>query len=162
MIKIYNIAIKFSFSNKKYTIRTQTRPTQILKLYFLLKNRVLTDFLRLLVYKFNYLITFWLDLVCNKTLMVRNSTPTHTNFKPLVSYYILNPNKKWYENSICVIKIYNNAIEYIFFHTRYIVKEITRYIYYRKTLAYLIISYTHEILTFNIFLHLKAALSLIK
>ena len=32
------------FSNKKYTITTQTRPTQIVKVYFLLKNRVLTDF----------------------------------------------------------------------------------------------------------------------
>ena len=26
--------------------------------------------------------------------MVRNSSLTHTNFLPLISYYILNPNKK--------------------------------------------------------------------
>ena len=44
-------SIKVCFSNKKYTITTQTRPTQIVNL---LKNRVLTDYERLLVYKFNY------------------------------------------------------------------------------------------------------------
>ena len=32
------------FSNKKHLITIQTRPTQIVKVYFLLKNRFLTDF----------------------------------------------------------------------------------------------------------------------
>ena len=32
------------FSNKKYLIAIQTRPTQIVKLYFLLKKRFLTIF----------------------------------------------------------------------------------------------------------------------
>ena len=35
---------KASFSNKKYPITIQTRPTQIVKVYFLLKNLFLTDF----------------------------------------------------------------------------------------------------------------------
>ena len=50
------------FSNKKNTITTQTRPTQIVKVYSLLKNLILTDFKRLLVYKFSYLpISFCSD-----------------------------------------------------------------------------------------------------
>ena len=40
----FNNQLKVFFSFKKYTITTQTRPTQIVKVYFLLKNRVLTDF----------------------------------------------------------------------------------------------------------------------
>ena len=36
--------IKGSFSNKKNTITTQTRPTKIVKVYFLLKNQVLINF----------------------------------------------------------------------------------------------------------------------
>ena len=51
----FNNPIETYFSNKKYLITIQTRPTQIVKLYFLLKNRVLTDFYRLLVLKMNYL-----------------------------------------------------------------------------------------------------------
>ena len=39
-----NNPLKVCFFNKNYTITTQTRPTQIVKVYFLLKNRVLTDF----------------------------------------------------------------------------------------------------------------------
>ena len=37
----FNNPLKVCFSNKNYTIKTQTRPTQIVKVYFLLKNRVL-------------------------------------------------------------------------------------------------------------------------
>ena len=40
----FNNPLKVCFSNKKNTVTTQTRPTQIVKVYFLLKNRVLTDF----------------------------------------------------------------------------------------------------------------------
>ena len=40
----FNNQLKVCFSNKKYTITTQTRLTQIVKVYFLLKNWVLTDF----------------------------------------------------------------------------------------------------------------------
>ena len=40
----FNNPLKVYFSNKKYSITTQTRPTQIVKVYFLLKNRVLTYF----------------------------------------------------------------------------------------------------------------------
>ena len=50
--------LKVCFAYKKYTITTKTRPTQIVKVSFLLKNRVLTNFLRLLVYKFTYLSLF--------------------------------------------------------------------------------------------------------
>ena len=34
----FNNPLKFCFTNKKYSITTQTRPAQIVKLYFLLKN----------------------------------------------------------------------------------------------------------------------------
>ena len=40
----FNNPLKVCFSNKKYNIITHTRPTQIEKAYFLLKNRVLTNF----------------------------------------------------------------------------------------------------------------------
>ena len=40
----FNNPFKVCFSNKKCTITTQTRLTQIIKVYFLLKNQVLTDF----------------------------------------------------------------------------------------------------------------------
>ena len=40
----FNNPLKVCFSNNKYTITTQTRPTQIVKVYFLLENQVLTDF----------------------------------------------------------------------------------------------------------------------
>ena len=36
-------------------ILLQTRPTQMVKVYFLMKNRVFTDFFILLVQKINYL-----------------------------------------------------------------------------------------------------------
>ena len=39
-----NNPLKTCLSNKKYLITIQTCPTQILKVYFLLKNRVLRDF----------------------------------------------------------------------------------------------------------------------
>ena len=72
----------------KYLITIQTRLTQFVEAYFfLLKNRFLTDFKRLLVQKNQLLITFCSDLICNKTLKARNSTPTHTNI-------LLNPIKK--------------------------------------------------------------------
>ena len=54
----FNNQLKACFSNKEFTITTQTRPTQIVKVYFLLKNQVLTDFLRLLEYKFKYHFLF--------------------------------------------------------------------------------------------------------
>ena len=37
-------SLKDSFSNKKYPITIQTHPTQIVKVYFFLKNQFLTDF----------------------------------------------------------------------------------------------------------------------
>ena len=41
----FNTRLKVRFSNKKYTITTQTRPTQIEKVYFLLKP-VFNEFLK--------------------------------------------------------------------------------------------------------------------
>ena len=52
-----NNPLKPCFSNK-YLITIQTRQTQIIKEYFLLKNRGLTDFERLLVHKIKYLSLF--------------------------------------------------------------------------------------------------------
>ena len=54
----FNNPIKVCFSNKKYPITIQTRPTQIVKVYFLMKNRFLADFKRVLVHKTNYLSLF--------------------------------------------------------------------------------------------------------
>ena len=40
----FNNALDVCFSNKKYPITIKTRQTQIVKVYFLLKNQFLTDF----------------------------------------------------------------------------------------------------------------------
>ena len=40
----FNNPLKVCFSNKKYPIAIQTSPTQIVKVYFLLENRFLTDY----------------------------------------------------------------------------------------------------------------------
>ena len=40
----FNNPIKVCISNKKYPITIQKRPTQIVKVYFLLNNCFLTDF----------------------------------------------------------------------------------------------------------------------
>ena len=39
-------------------------------------------------------------LVCNKTLKARNSTPTHPNFKPLISLLHIISEKKWLKKSL--------------------------------------------------------------
>ena len=54
----FNNPLKVCFLNKKYTITIQTRPKQIVKVYFLLRNRFLTNFLRLFVYENCYLSLF--------------------------------------------------------------------------------------------------------
>ena len=41
----FNNPLKSCFSNNKYHIKIQARPTQIVKVYFLLKKRFLMDFL---------------------------------------------------------------------------------------------------------------------
>jgi hypothetical protein len=41
-------SIQTCFSNKKYPITIQTRPTQIIKVYFLLENKFLGEFLRII------------------------------------------------------------------------------------------------------------------
>jgi hypothetical protein len=60
----------------KYLITIQTHPTQIVKVYFLLKNR----FLKIIGAQNQLFITFCSYLMRNKTLKARNSTPTQTNF----------------------------------------------------------------------------------
>ena len=74
---IFNNPLKVCFSYKKYPITIKTRLTQIIKVYFLLKFRFLTNIIGA---QNQLLVTFCSDLVCNKTLKARNSTPTHTNF----------------------------------------------------------------------------------
>ena len=54
----FNNPLKVSFSNKKYLFTIQTRTTQIVKVFFLLKTVFFTDFLKLLVQKINYLSLF--------------------------------------------------------------------------------------------------------
>ena len=84
---MYNICISINFnnplkvclSNKKYLITIQTCPTPIVKSIFLIEKPV-NEFSKVIGVQNQLPITFCLDLVCNKTLMVRNSTPTHTNF----------------------------------------------------------------------------------
>ena len=61
----FNNPIKVCISNKKYPITNQTRQTQIVKVYFVLKNRF-----------FVHKITFCSDLMCNKALKARNAIPT--------------------------------------------------------------------------------------
>ena len=62
---------------KKYLITIQTRPTQIVKVIFLLKPRFLTFFLKIFDAQNQLPITFCLDLVCNKTLKAKVRHP-HT------------------------------------------------------------------------------------
>ena len=76
----FNNPLKVYFSNKKYLITIQTRPTPILKSIFLIENPFFYEILKVIGVQNQVPITFCSDLVCNKTLMVRNSTPTHMNF----------------------------------------------------------------------------------
>ena len=69
----FNNPLKACFSNKKNLTIIQTRPTQILKAYFLFKNR----FLMIIGTQNQLPFTFCSDLVWNKTLEARNLTPTH-------------------------------------------------------------------------------------
>ena len=71
-----NNPVKVCFSNKKYAITIQTHPTQIVKVYFLLKTR----FLKIIGAQNQLAITLCSDLVCNKTLKASNSTLKQTNF----------------------------------------------------------------------------------
>ena len=62
---------------------------------------VLNGFSDLIIGAQNQLpITFCLDIVCNKTLKAKKSTPTHTISNLQCPYCTLNPNKKLYENSL--------------------------------------------------------------
>ena len=65
--------------NNKYLITIQTRPTPIVKSVFLIEKPGVYEFLKVIGVQNQLPITFCSDLVCKKTLMVRNSTPTHTN-----------------------------------------------------------------------------------
>ena len=71
--------LKPGFSNKKYFITIQTRPTQIVKVYFLSKPGF-NIFLKIVGEQNQLPITFCLDFMLNKSLKARNSNPTHTNF----------------------------------------------------------------------------------
>ena len=47
---------------------------------FLIEKPVINVFLKIIGVQNQLPITFCSDLLCNKTLKARNSTPTHTNF----------------------------------------------------------------------------------
>ena len=72
----FNNPLKASFF---YPFTIQTQPTQIVKVYFLLKNRF-NRFLKIIDAQNQLSITLCSDFVCNKTLDVKNLKPTHTNF----------------------------------------------------------------------------------
>ena len=95
-----NSPLKACFSNDKYLITIQTRPTKIAVSTFLIEQPVFNGILKIIGVQNQLPITFSLNLVCNQTSKVRNSTPTHTNFSTLTSYYTSDPNKKQYENSL--------------------------------------------------------------
>ena len=76
----FNNPLKVYFSSKKYLTTIQTRPTQIVLSIFLIEKTVFNRFLKIIGVQNQLPIPFCSDLLCNKTLMVRNSTPTHTNF----------------------------------------------------------------------------------
>ena len=76
----FNNPLKVCFQNKKYLVTNQTRPTQIVKVYFLLKNCFFNRFLKIIGAQNQLAITFFSDSMRNKTLKARNLTPTHTNF----------------------------------------------------------------------------------
>ena len=70
----FNNTLKVYFSRKKYLISIQTRPIQIVLSIFLIENPVFNQFLKIIYVQNQLPITFCAVLVCNKTLMVRNST----------------------------------------------------------------------------------------
>ena len=75
----FNNPLKECFLYKKYLITIQTRPTQIVKVYFLLRNGF-NEFLKIVGAQNQLPITFCSDLMRNKTVKSKSSTPTHTNF----------------------------------------------------------------------------------
>ena len=63
----FNNTLKSFFLNKEYPITIQTRPTQIVKVYFLLKNQLLTDFkdywcTKSIIYHFLFRLSVQLDI----------------------------------------------------------------------------------------------------
>ena len=70
----FNNPLNVCFSNKKYTITIQTRPTQIVKLF----KPVFNGFLKIISAQNQLPIPFCSDLMHNKTLKARNTTPTQT------------------------------------------------------------------------------------
>ena len=70
--------LKVSFSNKKYPITS----------IFLIENPIFNGILKFISAQNHLPITCCTDLECNKTLNARNSTPTHTNYEPLISEVI--------------------------------------------------------------------------
>ena len=81
----FNNPLKACFSNKKSPITVQTRPTEIVKVYFLLKPVIFCGFLRFINIGAQNQFLFGSNLVLQAS-KARNSTPTHTNFYPLISY----------------------------------------------------------------------------
>ena len=72
--------LKACFSNKKYPITFQTRPTQIVKVYFWLKNR----YLKIIGAQNQLPITFRSDLVCNKAFEIWPHTHESLTFNILI------------------------------------------------------------------------------
>ena len=77
----FNNSLKACFSNKKYPITIQIRMKQIVKEYFWMKNRFLTDLLKIIGAQNKLTITFCSDLVCNRTLKDRTSNSTQEFWK---------------------------------------------------------------------------------
>ena len=68
---IYNNPLKVYFSSKKYLITIQTRPTQIVISIFLIEKPVCNRFLKIISLQNQLPITFYSDILYNKTLKAR-------------------------------------------------------------------------------------------
>ena len=73
-------SIKSMISNKKILLQSKHALHELLKYILFLEKPVFNVFLKIIGAQNQLPITFCLDLMLNKTLKARNSTPTHTNF----------------------------------------------------------------------------------
>ena len=80
--------------NLFHLIRIQTHLTQIVKSIFLFEKPTFIGFIKIIGVQNQLPFPFCSYLLGNKALKVRNSTPTHKNFFPLIYFYITKSHEK--------------------------------------------------------------------
>ena len=80
----FNNPLKVCFSNKTYLITIQTCPTADTNCIFLIEKPVFNELLKVIGVQNQLRFIFYSDLVCNKTLIVRNLTHEFLTIKVLL------------------------------------------------------------------------------